>query len=712
MYSDKQQKTLAGLGKTLLANDHLKSTSKSEASEVIDQLIQVLNYHDWRYYVLSEPIIEDTDYDYLFDALKLLQETYPSLMRPDSPTQRVARGLSEDFESVEHTVPMLSLAKAYNDQDLIDWDASIKKLMQEEQIVYACEPKFDGASLALVYENDLLVRAATRGNGIVGDDITNNIKTLPSVPLRAAFSKYGIYKTELRGEVVIHKERFKQMNERRAAAGEKLYSNARNTASGALRQKDSSKVAEKQIEAFLYQVGVTYDEAGNDRTRDLKSHGASIQLLYDLGFKTSLKSHDDQSNICQNIEEVIAYCNKWRETRDDYDYEIDGIVIKVDDVELQDMVGYTAHHPRWAIALKFDARQATTILEQIDYQVGRTGAITPVAKLKTVNLAGANISNASLHNEEFIKEKDIHIGDTVILQRAGDVIPYIVEAVKRKRDGSETPVVFPTHCPSCESPLEKPEEEAVWRCSNRLECPAQVEEQLIHFVSKGAMDIRGLGRDIVKRFYQEGRIQRIPDIYKLNYGGIKLLEGWGERSVAKLKDSIEASKDQPLYRLLVGLGIREVGTGTAKRLVEAVDSVEELQNWTEEQLIELPDIGPKVAASIVSFFQDERSIKLLEELKELGLNMKKREQDMPQVKSTVLAGKTFLFTGSLQQFTRNDAKRMVEEMGGKLLSGVSSKLHYLVVGEKAGSKLTKAQKIETITILNEDEFLKLVAEAK
>ncbi len=707
MFSQDQQNSLLQQTKELLKNSQLKAIEKAEAENILPQLRQVLNFHDWLYYVLSEPQIEDIDYDYLFDALKISEERFPELISPDSPTQRVARGLSEDFPTVSHLVPMLSLQKAYNNEDLRDWETSIKKLIQQEEVEYAIEPKYDGASLSLIYENDFLVRGATRGNGTTGDDITNNVKTIPTVPLSAPFSKYGIHRIEVRGEVVISKQKFEQMNKEKEAAGEKLYSNSRNTASGALRQKDSSKVMDKKLEAFVYQVGVAMNEAGNDLAKQVVSHSKGVQMLYDLGFKTPYKDEKEDNHICQSMDEVIAFCDRLRETRDDYDYEIDGIVIKINSLELQELCGATSHHPRWAIALKFDARQAVTTLENVEFQVGRTGAITPVAKLATVNLAGANISNASLHNEEFIKEKDLHIGDQVIVERAGDVIPYIVQVIPEKRDGSQVPVTFPENCPSCQEKVEKTEGEAVWRCVN-TDCPAQVEERLIHYVSKGAMDIRGLGRDIIKRFFKDGFIQRIPDIYHLDYAKIQELEGWGERSVAKLKESIEASKDQPLSKLIIGLGIREVGRGTARNLLEAIQSLEELQNWTVEQLIELPDIGPKVAANIVEFFQNEKSQQLLADLKAAGVNMKKRAVDQPKLDSNLLAGKTFLFTGTLQQFTRNDAKKMVESNGGKILSAVSKKLNYLVVGEKAGSKLKKAEKIETVSILTEEEFLAMV----
>lgn len=709
MYNNKQTQDLQNLTQTLLQHNKAEIPKLDKAINIAAELRSVIQYHDWLYYVKAASIIADIDYDYLFDYLKAIEENYPELLTPDSPTQRVAQGLSDDFTTVNHLIPMLSLAKAYSSQDLLDWDETVKKLTQEEQIEYSVEPKFDGASIAVVYENDQLIRGATRGNGVAGDDITNNIRTIPTIPLSAAFSKYGIIRAEVRGEVVIHKERFKEINEKRAVAGEDLLANPRNSAAGALRQKKSHKVMERKLEGFIYQVGLATKTDGLDALGtldDLRNHDDSMKLLYKLGFKTALKDEKDLSHVFQNIEDVVAYCNEWNDKRDDYPYEIDGMVIKVNDYKLQGQLGATGHHPRWAIALKFEAKAATTKLLNVDYQVGRTGAITPVAKLETVNVAGANISNASLHNEDYIKEKDIRIGDTVIVQRAGDVIPYIAGVIEKDRKGNEQPVEFPEKCPSCEAKLVKPEGEAVWRCVN-IDCPAQVEERIIHYVSKSAMDIRGFGKDIVKRFVAEGLLQNIEGIYELDYDKILQLDKWGERSVENLKTSIEASKNQPIYRLMIGLGIREVGRSTTRMLAGVIEEVEELKDWSAEKLQELPDIGPKVAANIVDFFQNEQNLELIAALKAFGVNTKKLKSEV-KVTGGKLAEKTFLFTGSLQKFTRNDAKKMVEDNGGKVISSVSKKLDYLVVGEKAGSKLKKAQSIDTISILSEDEFLAML----
>lgn len=710
MYTIPQQEQYNKETQILLKNRPFILHEEALAQKIAQQLHTLLKYHDWRYYVLAQPTIQDIDYDYLFDTLKKIEQKYPQLLTPDSPTQRVAIGLTNVFNTIVHAVPMLSLNKAYQNDDLIDWDTSVKKLTEEEQLTYIVEPKFDGASIGLTYENDLLVQAVTRGNGVQGEEITNNARTIASIPLSAPFSQFGIYKAELRGEVVIRKDQFEVLNQERAKADLPLFSNSRNTAAGALRLKESSRVAERKLEAFIYQMATATNEAGEELLNNkIDNHSDTVAILYQLGFKTPLASKEDQSHICQSIEAVIAICDAWRAKRESYPYEIDGLVAKVNNFRWQSICGATGHHPKWAIALKFDARQATTKLEEVVFQVGRTGAITPVAKLKTVNLAGANISNASLHNEDFIRDKDIKVGDTVILERAGDVIPYIVEVVTDDRDGTEQEVNFPANCPACDTALVKPEEESVWRCAN-IDCPVQVEERVIHFVSKGAMDIRGLGKDIVKRFFKEGFISSIEDIYQLDYTKIQALDGWGEKSVTNLRTNIEGSKQQPLFRLLIGLGIREVGRSTARTLEKAVKDIDELKQWTVEQLQELPDIGPKVATNIIAFFEEEKNNTLIKTLQELGVNTKSEVQTDGGGAEVVqkLNGLSFLFTGTLPTLKRNEAKNMVEANGGKVISAVSKKLDYLVAGEKAGSKLKKAEKIETIKVIDEAAFLDML----
>lgn len=674
---------------------------KQLAKVDVPGLRAVLKYHDWKYYVQAEPSISDIEYDKLFKALKDLEAEYPELVTPDSPTQRVAQVLTSDFQTVEHTVPMLSLSNSYNADDLFAFDESVKKLSNRSDIQYAVEPKYDGASIALIYENDMLTRAATRGNGTEGEEITSNAKRIKNIPLQADFSKYGISKIELRGEVVIELGVFDRMNEARETEGLKVFQNSRNTASGSLRMKDPEEVSKRNLEAFIYQIGYAADVHGNELLGDkLLSHFENIDMLHALGFQTP----QEEKTLVSSIEEVSEFVKEWEEKRDGYNYEIDGMVVKVNDLRLQNSLGFTAHHPRWAIAFKFKARQATTQLLNIEYQVGRTGAVTPVAKLDPVRLAGVTVSSVSLHNADFIHEKDIHLGDYVKVERAGDVIPYIASVDLTRRDKVEA-VVFPTECPSCAAQLVRPEGEAVWRCEN-AECPAQAEERMIHFVSKGAMDIEGLGKDIVKRFMTEGIVSKIEDIYRLDYEAILSLEGWKDKSVENLRSGVEKSKSQPLWRLLVALGIRHVGSATAKMLEKQIQRIDDLVSWNADSLAELEDVGPKVAESILSFFHNEENQALIKSLEELGVKVEKTEEDSA-LKSNKLEGLTFLFTGSLSRFSRDKAKELVEENGGKNISGVSAKLNYLVAGEKAGSKLTKAEKLG-IPVISEDEFLGMI----
>ena len=686
-----------------LSEQLIKDGKKISVEEKISALREVINYHDWRYYVLSETVITDFDYDSLFKELKKLEEENPSLITPDSPTQRVARGLTEEFESVGHLVSMLSLGNSYNTEDLNEFDRRVKERVGNSPVEYCVEPKFDGSSIALVYENDLLVRAATRGDGTVGEDITNNAKALSSIPLRAEFSKYGIAKIEIRGEVIIQKSVFEKMNEERKARGEKVFQNARNTASGSLRTKNPNESRARNLEAILYHISFAEDKNGNNLLAGkLESHYHSIEVLYECGFKTPMR----EMKVCKSIDDVQKFIQSWETKRNTFNIETDGMVVKVNNLKQQQQCGSTSHHPRWAMAFKFQAKQAQSKLFNVEFQVGRTGAITPVAKIEPVPLAGVTISSISLHNEDFILEKDIRLGDTVIVERAGEVIPYIAGVVENLRTGHERKIHFPKECPSCNSALSRSEEEAAWRCDN-ADCPAQTEERVIHFVSKDAMDIDGFGRETVIEFIQRGFIKTVEDIYCLPYEQILRLEGWKEKSVSNLKSGIEDSKNRPLWRLLNSLGVRHVGVTTSKDITSHIKTIFDLEKMSVEDLENIEGIGPKVAQSISDFFHNKGNIHLLEALKNFGVNTANREED-ERKKNNKLDGKTFLFTGLLQKFTRDRAKELVEENGGKLLSGVSANLNYLVVGEDAGSKLAKAKKIPSIVVLSEDEFLKMI----
>jgi DNA ligase (NAD+) len=666
----------------------------------IQPLRNLLRFHEYRYYILNDPLISDVEYDRLYAALSAMEQADPALITPDSPTQRVAGGLTPSFPTVQHLVPMLSLENSYNADDLLDFDRKAREQSGLDAIEYCVEPKFDGASISLIYENDQFIRGATRGDGVEGEEITTNCKQIRSIPLSAGFSALGIHQVEIRGEVLMNKNNFAKYNEQLLAQHLPPLANPRNAASGALRIKDPKEVAKRNLEAFLYHISYVIPEKDQSLPDALDTHAGALRLLWDLGFR----SPEKEKKICSNIREVIDYCAAFEAGRDDLPYEIDGMVIKVNDLALQEKLGMTTHHPRWAIAFKFKARQATSTLRAVEFQVGRTGSITPVAKIEPVPLSGVTVSSISLHNEDFIRERDIMIGDQVLVERAGDVIPYIVKALTEIRTGKETPIVFPTHCPVCGDPLFKPEEEAVWRCIN-INCEAQVVERIIHYTSKDAMDLRGLGEANIRKFHQLGFLKDIPGIYHLPFEEIGKMEGFGEKSITNLREAIEKSKSQPLHRLIYALGIRYVGETTAKTLANATGYLPDLKQLGLEELRSLEDVGVKVAESVYQFFHNNDNLHMLQRLEEAGVQLQNQKKQSQA--EGILSGKTFLFTGTLNKLKRSEAEEMVEAKGGKLLSGVSSKLNYLVVGEDAGSKLEKAKKLGTVQILSEDEFLRI-----
>jgi DNA ligase (NAD+) len=677
--------------------------SELETDSTIDELVQLkdlLRFHEYRYYVLNDPLIADFEYDQLYKQLQHFESKHPELITQDSPTQRIGNSLNQSFQTVAHLVPMLSLDNSYNADDLTDFDRKARELSGTEIINYCIEPKFDGASISLIYENDQLVRAITRGDGVEGEEITNNIKQIRSIPLTARFSQYGISQIEIRGEIIMSKSSFDKYNQLLISQGSSPLANPRNAASGSLRMKDPKEVAQRNLDAFLYHISY-FQTIDGRKVEELGSHAGSLQLLWELGFRSPQK----EKKVVQGIQPVIDYCLEFETKRDELPYEIDGMVVKVNSLAMQEKLGMTSHHPRWAIAYKFKARQATTRLRAIEFQVGRTGAVTPVAKLDPVYLGGVTVSSISVHNEEYIKEKDLKIGDHVLIERAGDVIPQIVKSLPDLRTGDEKTILFPKNCPVCNSELFKEESEAVWRCIN-IECEAQVVEKMIHFVSKDAMDIKSFGEANVRKFYELGYLKDIPGIYNLPYDLIGSIEGFGKKSLDNLQSAIETSKLQPLHRLIYALGIRFVGETTAKTLANAVENMYDFISKDETTLLELEDVGVKVAKSIHSFFQNEQNIEMLHHLEALGLQFKNVKKEAVGVDS--LGGQTFLFTGTLNKLKRSEAEEMVEQNGGKIMSGVSSKLNYLIVGEDAGSKLEKAKKINTIHIISEDEFLQLI----
>ncbi|MCF8342180.1 MAG: NAD-dependent DNA ligase LigA [Chitinophagaceae bacterium] len=667
----------------------------------IADLRKVLRFHEYRYYIENDPLLSDTEYDSLFRSLDLIEKANPELITKDSPTQRVAKGLTASFTTVQHLVPMLSLENSYNAEDLLDFNRKALEQSGLPALTYCVEPKFDGASISIIYENDLFARGATRGDGIAGDEITINLKQIKSIPLTAKFSSFGIKQIEIRGEVLMNKANFVKYNEGLLSQNLPPLANPRNAASGSLRIKDPREVAQRNLEAFLYHISYILPEENKAVPENLSTHSGGLQMLWDLGFRSPVK----EKKICNNIEEVIEYCKDYEAKRDNLPYEIDGMVIKVNDIALQDKLGMTTHHPRWAIAYKFKARQATSRLKAVEFQIGRTGSITPVAKIEPVAIGGVSVSSISLHNQEFIRERDIKIGDMVLVERAGDVIPYIVKALTDARTGTETEIQFPTVCPACGTALVKPEEEAVWRCPN-AQCSVQITERIIHFTSKDAMDIRGLGEANIRKFFELGLLTTVPGIYQLPFESIKQMEGFGEKSIQKLSEAIENSKNQPLYRLINALGIRYVGETTAKVLAKSVKHLLDFCEYSIEQLKVLEDVGVKVAESIFQYFRQPDNIEMLKELEKIGVNLKNIQQEAQEDGS--LQGLTFLFTGTLPTLKRNEAELMAEAKGGKILGGVSSKLNFLVVGEDAGSKLEKAKKIASIRVLSENEFLELV----
>lgn len=704
MYSTDTQQHFVALSK--------KYISSPATANDLKELRDLLVFHERKYYIEDSPLISDFEYDILYKQLVSLEELYPDQITPDSPTQRVSTDLSGDFPPVQHTVPMLSLDNSYNEDDLNDFDAAVKKLCNlpsDVDIEYCVEPKFDGGSIALVYENDVLVRAATRGNGTMGEEMTPNARTLPSIPLKADFASFGIVKAELRGEALIRKDNFERINKEREKEGLTLFANPRNAATGGLRTKDANETRKRGLEAFVYQLAYAVDNAGNSVLPTMKTHIQGIEMLGKLGFKIP----KDEKTVCKNIGIVHDFVKYWEEKRDTYAYEIDGMVIKVNSLELQEKCGFTAHHPRWAIAFKFKAKQATSKLLAVEYQVGKIGSITPVAKIEPVYLAGVTVSSISLHNEDFIRSKDLRLGDTVLVERAGDVIPYIVKSFPELRTGVEEIINFPEFCPTNTSDtpvrLIKEDGESAWRCPDCM-CGAQDLQKMIFHVSKDAMDIDGFGKSYVERFFDLEWIKDISDIYNLDYDKIAVLEGFGKRSAENIKLSVEKAKSNPIQRLLHSLSIHHLGKKASKLIAEQISHVFDLQHWPKERFLEIKDIGPVVADNVIAWFANEKNITMLHQMESYGVNLTQTDEDKPlQVaEDAVFSGKTILFTGTLLKMGRKEAEEKAAKAGARNISAVSANLNILVVGEKAGSKLKKAQELGTVQIMTEDEFLNLI----
>ncbi len=707
MYTAQQEKQYFDLTQIFL--------NKELTIEDINDLRSLINYHEWKYYINDNPVISDYDYDILFQKLKKFEEEQPELITPDSPTQRVSSDLTEDFPTVSHLSPMLSLENSYNAEDLKDFDKQVRKLAEldeDVEIEYSIEPKYDGSTMTLVYENDFLYRAATRGNGIEGDDITPNAKVIYTIPLKARFSSKNIFKVELRGEALIRKDRFDKINEERMKEGLAVFANARNAASGSLRMKDTEEVRKRNLSVITYQMSFAEDRDGNDMLKQFNSHTNTIAFLKELGFKVPEKG----TKLCKGIDEAIAFCNEMEAKREQLPYEIDGMVIKVNDFDIQEKCGYTMHHPRWAIAFKFKAQQAVTTLERVEFQVGRFGTITPVAKISPVQIAGVVVKSVSLHNEDFINKKDLRIGDKVIVERAGEVIPYIVKSLPELRTGKEIPVKFPEKCPMNDTDqdtfLTKEVSESAWYCNNCV-CGKVDLQKLIFHVSKPGMNIDGFGESYVKKFWELGWVKDMSDFYDLDYVLISQLEGFGTRSAENIRNAVQKAKSNPLWRLLHSLSIKHLGKKASKLIAQRIGDIWELQNWTEEDFTSIHDIGPSVAKTAMEWFGDEKNIRILKRMEELGVNTKQTDEDKPVevVENATFLDKTILFTGKLSKVTRKEAQELASKAGAKNISAVSKNLNVLVVGEKAGSKLKKAQQLGSVDIYTEEEFLQKIIEA-
>lgn len=667
----------------------------------IQQLSDELKYHDHRYYVLSDPEITDLEYDMLYKELELLERENPELALPDSPTRRVGSDLENDFKPVVHNYPMLSLANTYNEEELFDFDRRVREgLPQGEKIEYVVEYKIDGLSVSLRYINGMLVTGATRGDGVTGEDVTANVKTIRSIPLSvdvSNFSSEAERNFEVRGEVYMEKAVFERLNHEREKRGEKLFANPRNLASGTLKLLNPADTAKRPLQIFTYYF--------LSSVSSLKTQYENLKLLTGLGFRVN-----PNFALCNSIQEVLDFCIELENKRDDLPYEVDGVVIKVNSFRHQELLGSIAKSPRWACAFKFKAKQAKTKLNDITWQVGRTGAITPVAELEPVFLAGSTISRATLHNFDEITKKDIRRGDSVIIEKGGDVIPKVVSVVIEDRATDTQPEKAPINCPVCGSRVFRPENEAAYYCENG-ECAAQVKGRIEHFASRGAMDIEGLGTSIIDQFVDAGYLKTYADIYRLyeKERELKSIERFGEKSIDNLLKSIELSKSKPFHKVLFAIGIRYVGAGAAKKLADHFISLDRLKEARKEEITQVYEIGESIAQSVVSFFSDEHNLHLINLLREFGLQLagEKKEEAL----DNFFKNKSFVLTGTLSSMKREEAAERITNLGGKSVSSVSKNTDYVIAGESAGSKLDKAQKFG-IGILTEEDFLEKLLSAE
>jgi len=663
-----------------------KKLLRQQALRKIQKLREEIKHHEKKYYVDNDPQISDYEFDQLVNELEELEKQFPETVTPESPTQRVGEKPVKGFPPVEHRIPMMSMDNCYTEEELRDFEDRIQRFLPGQKIEYVAELKIDGLGISIIYRDGKFTQAVTRGDGLRGDDVTSNVKTIRSLPLAIEDTR----EVEVRGEIYLPAGSFKKINKEREKNDEPLFANARNAAAGSIHLLDPRLVASRGLDTFLYYIFIDGEET--------ESQWKNLMTLKDAGFKIN-----PNPRLCRDLRATISYYKEWTEKRDRLDYDADGIVIKVNSTEQRKALGATAKSPRWAIAYKFPARQATTRISDIVIQVGRTGALTPVAVLEPVKLSGITITRSTLHNEDEVRRKDIRIGDTVLIERSGDVIPQVVAVMKEKRTGKEKKLVWPALCPVCHSATFRPEGEAISRCTNPS-CPARIRESILHFASRRAMNIEGLGDALVDQLLEKKLVRKIPDLYSLRYEDVVRLERMGPKSSENLLAEIGNSKQNDLPQLIFALGIRHVGERTARALAERFRDLEALAGASEQQLIEVEDVGPKVAESIAFFFEQPENRDLIQKLKEAGLNFRLKAE---RRSSTPLEGQTFVLTGTLSALTREEASEAIETLGGKVASAVSSKTTYLVVGKEPGSKLEKARKLGVKT-LEENEFLELV----
>ena len=658
--------------------------------EKIHALREELNQYNYNYYILDAPVISDFEFDQKLKELQDLEKEYPQFFDVNSPTQRVGGGVTKNFPTVVHESRMYSLDNSYSIEDLQDWEKRIEKALNED-VEFVCELKYDGASISILYENGKLIQAVTRGDGFQGDEITANIRTIQSVPLKLKgnFPK----RFHIRGEIVLPFKEFDRINKEREEEGLELYANPRNTASGSLKLQDSHEVAKRKLDCYLYTlIGPNLP---------FKTQWDMLKSAQSYGFKVP-----DSAKLCRRLEEVLNFIDYWDKERKNLPFEIDGIVVKVNSFAQQEELGFTAKSPRWAMAYKFKSEQAETELLSISYQVGRTGAVTPVANLKPVSLAGTVVRRASLHNEDIINKLDVRIGDSVYVEKGGEIIPKIIEVNFDVRQPDAQKIEFITHCPECGTELIRKEGEAHHYCPNEEGCKPQIVGRLEHYVSRKAMDMASIGVETLGMMYDNNLVKDPADFYDLKKIELMPLERMAEKSIHNILEAIQESKTIPFEKVLYGIGIRHVGETVARKLARHFGSMDALEKASKEELETVDDIGDKIAISIQNFFAEQKNQKLIDRLKTAGIQMEVGEEEKPL--SNALEGKTFLFTGALTQFTRDEAQKMVEQNGGRNISAVSKNLNYLIAGEKAGSKLKKAHELGTVEILTEDEFLKMI----